>query len=160
VGATSKVGASACALALALTACSSKGDKVATVKKPPSTTEPSTTTTTVEVTSTTVTPTTRPKVAPKAPAGLGPGSRGPSVLALERRLDELRYDVGKVDGVFDSTTGHGVMAFQKIHGMNRTGRATDGVIARLANATTPGSLVGGGGATRIEVDIKRQVLLL
>ncbi|HEX2064246.1 MAG TPA: L,D-transpeptidase family protein [Acidimicrobiales bacterium] len=149
-----------CTLALTLTACSSKGDKVATIKKPPSTTEPSTTTTTAEVTSTTVTSTTKPKVAPKAPAGLGPGARGGSVLALERRLDELRYDVGKVDGVFDSTTGHAVMAFQKVHGMSRTGRATNDVVTRLATATTPGALVAGGGATRIEVDIKRQVLFL
>jgi peptidoglycan hydrolase-like protein with peptidoglycan-binding domain len=148
------------ALALVMSACSNKGDKVATIKRPTTTsTEPTTTTSTTVVEETTTTA--KPAVTvPKLPPGLGPGSRGASVLALEQRLAELKYDVGRVDGVFDSTTGHAVMAFQKVTGLRRTGRATQDVIANLATAGTPASLVGGGGATRVEVDIKRQVLFL
>jgi peptidoglycan hydrolase-like protein with peptidoglycan-binding domain len=81
-------------------------------------------------------------------------------MALERRLDELRYDVGAVDGLFDANTGHAVMAFQKVHGMPRTSRATQDVRDRLTAAGPPGELVPGGGANRVEIDLKRQVLFL
>ena len=155
-----KLVVSAGVLALVVGACSKEGDKVATIKRPTTTsTEPPTTTTstTVVVTTTTAKPVTK---VPKLPPGLGPGSRGASVLALEQRLAQLRYDVGRVDGVFDSTTGHAVMAFQKVNGLKRSGRATQDVLARLPTAGTPPSLLGSGGSTRVEVDIKRQVLFL
>jgi len=35
------------------------------------------------------------------------------VLALEKRLTELRYDVGAADGFYDQQTWQGVVAFQK-----------------------------------------------
>jgi hypothetical protein len=50
------------------------------------------------------------------------------------------------------------MAFQKVAGMPRTGRATPDVLAAVAGATDPPPLLGDGGATRIEIDMKRQVL--
>lgn len=100
-------------------------------------------------------------VAPAAPPpGLGTGARGAEVAALEKRLDTLLYDVGKVDDVYDQNTAYGVMAFQKVQGMARTGRATDDVIAALATATQPPALVPNGGENRVEVDIPRQVLFL
>lgn len=94
------------------------------------------------------------------PPGLGPGARGPEVAALERRLDTLLYDVGKVDDVYDQDTAYGVTAFQKVNGMARTGRATDDVIAALATAKQPEPLVPTGGENRVEIDIPRQVLFL
>ena len=156
----SKTGMVAGVVAVALTSCSGDGDKVATIERPTTTSTEATTTTVVEPSTTTTarTRTTQPK--PRTLPGLGPGSRGAQVLALEQRLNELKYDVGKVDGVFDSTTGHGVMAFQKINGLTRSGRATQEVLAKLPSAGTPAPLVPGGGATRIEVDIRRQVLFL
>jgi peptidoglycan hydrolase-like protein with peptidoglycan-binding domain len=81
-------------------------------------------------------------------------------MALEQRLNELRYDVGKVDGVFDTTTAYAVTAFQKVTGRSRTGRATDDVVAALPSAALPAALVPGGGANRVEIDLKRQVLFL
>jgi peptidoglycan hydrolase-like protein with peptidoglycan-binding domain len=121
--------------------------------------------TTTTSTSTTVAPatttiTSRPAAAAAAPAGLGRGARGPDVQALEQRLVDLRFDPGPVDGVFDSSTQFAVTAFQKVSGMSRTGRATPDVLDRLATATVPGPLVPGGGATRVEVDLPRQVLFL
>ncbi|MBV8305804.1 MAG: murein L,D-transpeptidase [Acidimicrobiia bacterium] len=97
---------------------------------------------------------------PPPPPGLGIGSRGPEVLALEQRLNALHYDPGPIDGVFDSSTAFAVVAFQKVTGMARTGRATDDVIAALQTATDPPPLVPGGGAERVEIDVARQVLFL
>ncbi|MDP9069787.1 MAG: L,D-transpeptidase family protein [Actinomycetota bacterium] len=152
------------ALALMLSACSDEGDKVATIKKPTTTsTEATTTTTTLVEVSTSITATTakkRPAPVAKVLPGLGPGARGAQVRALEQRLAELKYDVGRVDGVFDSITGHAVMAFQKVNGMKRSGRATQDVLAKLASAGLPAPMLSAGGATRVEVDIKRQVLFL
>jgi hypothetical protein len=65
-----------------------------------------------------------------------------------------------VDGVFAGGTTNAVIAFQKVQGMARTGRATDDVLAAVARANAPAPLVPGGGATRVEVDIPRQVLFL
>src|SRR5207248_11116816 len=83
--------------------------------------------------------------APRPPAaplpGLGIGSRGPEVLALEQRLSELHYDPGAIDGAFDSSTAFPVVAFQKVTGMARTSRATDDVVAALQAATGPAPLV-------------------
>ncbi len=101
-----------------------------------------------------------PRPTEPPPPGLGVGSRGPEVLALEQRLAELHYDVGAVDGVFDSNTAFAVVAFQKVTGMARTSRATDDVIAALQTANDPPPLVAGGGAGRVEVDVGRQVLFL
>jgi peptidoglycan hydrolase-like protein with peptidoglycan-binding domain len=82
------------------------------------------------------------------------------VQALEEKLAAMHYDVGKVDGYYDSMTVNAVIAFQKVEGMSRTGRATDDVVARAQTASAPATMVPGGGSTHVEVDIKRQVLLL
>jgi len=103
----------------------------------------------------------RPPQPPPPPLpGLGVGARGPEVLALEQRLVALHYDPGAVDGVYDSSTAFAVVAFQKVNGMARTSRATDDVVAAMQTATDPPSLVPGGGAGRVEVDVGRQVLFL
>jgi peptidoglycan hydrolase-like protein with peptidoglycan-binding domain len=94
------------------------------------------------------------------PPGLSTGARGAEVASLEQKLDALKYDVGKVDDAYDQNTAYGVMAFQKVNGMARTGRATDDVVAALATAKSPPALVPNGGENRVEVDIPRQVLFL
>src|SRR5438270_5272142 len=145
-----------CALCLALSACThaSVHTRATARRSAASSTTASTAATTT--TSTTARTTTSAKPLP----GLGVGARGPQVLALEQRLSELHYDVGAVDGVYDSTTAFAVTAFQKVTGMARTGRATDDVLAAVTGATDPPALVPGGGATRVEVDVPRQVLFL
>ena len=111
------------------------------------------------------TPTPSTTVAPEPPlavpeAGLGAGDTGEVVAALERRLASLHYEVGAVDDVFDADTGHGVTAFQKVHDLPRTGRATSDVAQTLAAAQLPTPLVPAGGASRVEIDLPRQVLFL
>ncbi|HVV36240.1 MAG TPA: L,D-transpeptidase family protein [Acidimicrobiales bacterium] len=116
------------------------------------------TTTTSSTTTSTSTTTTAPPIV--APAGLGMGSKGPQVQELETRLAAQKYDPGKVDGYFDSSTYHAVLAFQKVHGLKRTGRATDDVLNLIGTVGAPGPMLPAGGATRVEVDLQRQILQL
>ncbi|HEX2275381.1 MAG TPA: L,D-transpeptidase family protein [Acidimicrobiales bacterium] len=121
----------------------------------------STSSTAPSTTTTTAAPVTAPPASKPPPPGLGPGSRGPEVASLEQRLEALRYDPGRVDGTYDQNTAYAVTAFQKVHGMARTGRATDDVVARVNTANSPPpALVPGGGSTRVEIDLDRQVLFL
>lgn len=149
-----RLGAVTSGLALVAAACGggTHREAAAVRRAPRATTTSTTTTTTLRPTTTT---TGRP-----VPAGLGIGASGPQVLALQQRLAALHYDVAKVDGNFGGGTMQAVMAFQKVNGMARTGRATDDVLARLATASAPAPMVPGGGSTRVEVDVARQVLFL
>lgn len=118
--------------------------------------DPATSTTSSTSTSTSTTSTTAPP-----PPGLGPGARGPAVAAIEAKLASLHYEVGSVDDSYDQDTVYAVTAFQKVTGAERTGRATDDVVAAINSArSSPAPLVPGGGATRVEVDLARQVLFL
>ena len=150
---SNRLTAAAALLAVGLAACNNAAANNSASTK----TTLSTTTTTAPTTTTASTTTTTMK---PIPAGLGRGSKGPDVLALEQRLTTLHYDSGKVDGTFDSTTYFAVVAFQKVRGLPRTGRATKDVVDALATATDPAPLLAAGGATRVEVDLKRQVLFL
>jgi hypothetical protein len=151
-----KLAVMACALAVVATACTSGNDP--RVKSAAAVG----TTTSTEATTTTVPPTTLPpttRVTVPLP-GLGSGARGPEVQRLEERLAAMKYDVGKVDGYYDGMTVNAVIAFQKLEGLARTGRATDDVFERLTIAGTPTAMVPNGGARHIEVDIARQILLM
>ena len=87
------------------------------------------------------------------------GSRGDAVLALEKRLALLRYDVGAVDGHFDQQTWQGVVAFQKYAKLKRTGTYTLETQQALHKASYPEGKHAELGWPRIEIDIPRQVLL-
>jgi len=87
------------------------------------------------------------------------GSRGPSVLALEQRLHELHFAVGAVNGYYGFETSDAVVAFQKLHGLPRTG-ATDARFWRaLETAHVPVPRHAGAGL-HVEVSKELQVLLL
>src|SRR2546426_1758460 len=94
------------------------------------------------------------------PRGLGPGDRGQQVRSVEDRLTALHYNVGVVDDVYDASTASAVTAFQKVQNLARTGRVTQDVSDALNTASAPGPLVAGGGPTRVEIDLPRQVLQL
>lgn len=110
--------------------------------------------TTTSSTSTTTT-TTSP---PPAPIGLRVGASGPEVTALQQRLAALKYDVPSTDGHFGAATQQAVMAFQKVEGLSRDGVAGPQTLAKLQAAGVPGPMVPNGGATRVEIDVARQVL--
>jgi hypothetical protein len=65
------------------------------------------------------------------------GSHGPNVLALKRRLVELGYALPALDSGYGEGTFEAVLAFQKVHGLPRTGIADGRVWNVLARATRP-----------------------
>lgn len=87
------------------------------------------------------------------------GSQGEAVLALEKRLTELRYDVGDVDGLYDQQTWQGVMAFQKYTRLKRTGTYTLETQKALHEAIHPEGIHPEVGLPRVEINLTRQVLL-
>lgn len=87
------------------------------------------------------------------------GSKGQQILEIEERLAALGYLVGKVDGVFDRSTQHGVTAFQKVESLARSGRADQATLDRLASASTPAPRYSTP-PDHLEVDIPRQVVFV
>ena len=100
-----------------------------------------------------------PPVVTPGPEGLLPGYYGPAIQDLQERLVALKYDPGPRNGRYGTPTALAVMAFQKVTGRPRTGKATADVLAALATATDPAPMLPDGGPTRVEVDFARQVLL-
>ena len=64
------------------------------------------------------------------------GSHGPSVLALNESLHRLHIALGSVDSSYGLDTRDAVVAFQKLHGLPRTG-AVDGRFWRVLLTTGP-----------------------
>ena len=91
-----------------------------------------------------------------APA-LSTGAHGTAVLALERRLARLRHIVrGGPNGYYAYDTYEAVLAFQKVHGMARTGRVSRDVWRVLARAEVPKARIPKG--NHVEVSKTLQVL--
>jgi N-acetylmuramoyl-L-alanine amidase len=87
------------------------------------------------------------------------GSRGSAVTYLQRRLAALRYDVGAIDGVFGSSTYHGVVAFQKVNSLSRDGVVGPQTWAALGRPVTPRPRYWHSGYS-VEVNLTKQVLYL
>ena len=166
MGSRSRAAVAVAAL-LALVACDGAGPPTAAVPQepvaevvpdaPPVTSPP---VTTPPVSAPPVTaPPAAPAPPPPPPPGLHPGMEGEPVRLFQERLVALRYDPGAVDGRYGRGTVLAVMAFQKLAGMPRNGQATPEVLAALDVAADPAPLLPDGGATRVEIDLKRQVLL-
>jgi lipoprotein-anchoring transpeptidase ErfK/SrfK len=91
-----------------------------------------------------------------APA-LGPGSAGASAYELDRRLHELHYALGRVDGYYGQDDADAVVAFQKLHGLPRTGRVDARFWGELERAGIPRARYPGD---HVEVSKGRQVLFI
>jgi lipoprotein-anchoring transpeptidase ErfK/SrfK len=90
-----------------------------------------------------------------------PSRQGPmstEIREVEQRLSNLGYWTGPIDGSFDESSRHALIAFQKIEGRKRTGKLTAGELEALRLAERPVPV----DATypHIEVDLKRQVLMV
>jgi len=99
-----------------------------------------------------------PPAPPPGPAALRVGSRGPEVLALQRRLVELGFWLGQPDGTYGSSTAHAVTAYQKMAGLGRDGVAGARTQQALKTARRPAARSTGGDL--VEVDLARQVLIV
>jgi hypothetical protein len=80
------------------------------------------------------------------------------IKAAERRLSDLGYWSGPVDGVFDEATRSALIAFQKWEGRSVTSKLTREEMEAMKTAISPTSR--DGGYEHVEVDVDRQVLML
>lgn len=76
----------------------------------------------------------------------------------ERRLSEMGYLTGRVDGTIDSDTRMGLITFQKWEGRKITARLTRTEFNAIRDASAPQPK--DSGYKHAEVDLDRQVLLL
>jgi L,D-transpeptidase catalytic domain/PKD domain/Putative peptidoglycan binding domain len=88
---------------------------------------------------------------------LGPGSAGPSAYELDRRLHELHFALERVDGYYGPDDMDAVIAFQKLHGLPRTGTVDARVWRELQRAQIPRARYPGN---HVEVSKGRQVLFI
>lgn len=88
------------------------------------------------------------------------GSSGAVVGALQRRLAKLHYDVGSRDGQFGWDAEHAVTAFEKVQGLSKDGVAGPAVFAALANPKHIHLKHRIKSGVAVEVNLKRQVLLI
>ena len=80
------------------------------------------------------------------------------VRAAERRLSDLGYWTGPIDGVFDAGSRSALIAFQKWEGRSITGKLTTEELEAMKTGAAPGPR--DGGYEHVEVDVDRQVLML
>lgn len=88
------------------------------------------------------------------------GMRGSSVKTLQRRLAHLKYYPGPIDGHFGTDTQEAVWAFQEAHGLRGESYVSATMWRDLAHPSAPRVLVPHGGANRIEVNLRTEVLVL
>jgi lipoprotein-anchoring transpeptidase ErfK/SrfK len=81
------------------------------------------------------------------------------IRRAEQKLKDLGYWIGSVDGAWDATDRHALIAFQKISGAKPTGMLTRTELNALTRAVPPLPREQKTGR-HIEVDIARQVLFL
>lgn len=76
----------------------------------------------------------------------------------ERKLSDLGYWTGPVDGVFDAGTRSALIAFQKWEGREVTGRLTLAELEAIRAGKSPTAREPG--YEHVEVDLDRQVMLI
>jgi L,D-transpeptidase catalytic domain/Putative peptidoglycan binding domain len=87
----------------------------------------------------------------------GPLTRA-ELKEAERRLSEMGYLTGRVDGTIDGDTRVGLITFQKWEGRKVTGSLTRSELNAIRDANAPQPK--DSGYKHVEVDLERQVLLL
>jgi peptidoglycan hydrolase-like protein with peptidoglycan-binding domain len=82
----------------------------------------------------------------------------PETREAERRLSNLGYWTGAIDGVFDTASRSALVAFQKWEGRSVTGELTLAELEAIRNSAMPKAR--DLGYAHVEVDLDRQVLLV
>lgn len=80
------------------------------------------------------------------------------IKRAEKRLSEMGYPTGRIDGLIDPVTRNGLILFQKWERRKVTGRLSRSDFTALMNATAPQAK--DSGYKHVEVDLDRQILLL
>ena len=101
---------------------------------------------------------------PAAPATGGRilqvGAKGSSVRALQRRLAQLKYYPGSIDGRFGTNTLEAVWAFQEVQGLRGENFVSSAMQRALAHPRAPRVLDRAAGPNRIEINLAIEVLVL
>lgn len=92
------------------------------------------------------------------------GARGAAVMSVQLRLKQLHYYVGPTDGIYGQDLQWAVWAFKRVQGLPMN-QYTNSLITwafrkALVNPKAPPVLVPRGGASRVEINLSRQVLVL
>ncbi len=94
---------------------------------------------------------------------LKPGMSGPAVRKLQARLAQLHYYPGRVNGHFWHATTEAVWAFKEVQGLSTAhhpDRAGLALQHALVHPRKPRVLAPHGPKLRIEINLRRQVLVL
>ncbi|MGI5270730.1 L,D-transpeptidase family protein [Nonomuraea sp. CA-218870] len=88
------------------------------------------------------------------------GAKGKAVVWMQKRLRELGYRPGRIDGRYGGTTLAAVWAFQKVNGITPT--STIGAVTwrALERPRLPKVLAANGRKTRAEVNLTSQIMTL
>lgn len=128
----------------------------------PATSSSTSSTTTSTAPTTTTTPpttspptTTPPTTVPPTPR-LEPGDEGAAVRQLQQQLDDLRFWVGPIDGIYGWLTKQAVFAFQSANGLSLTGEVDGPTRDALDDPQVPGPRSGQGQV--MEIDKARQLI--
>lgn len=88
------------------------------------------------------------------------GAKGAEVRALQARLTELGYPLGKIDGRYGGATMMALWAFQKVQGIKPTSTVASRTWAALENPKQPKVLVPKGRPDRVEINLTQQLMVL
>ncbi|TDC57974.1 murein L,D-transpeptidase, partial [Actinomadura sp. GC306] len=91
---------------------------------------------------------------------LKPGAKGADVKELQRRLKALNYDPGKPDGKYGPSTEMAVWAFQAVNRMKQKSTLGKSFWEALADPEEPRPMAKKREKDRVDVDLKRQYLVL
>ena len=100
------------------------------------------------------------RTSPEARRKLEPGARNADVEALQRRLEQLNYDPGKIDGRYGPATLQAVWAFQKVNRLKVRSAVGKRVWRALADPRTPKALTKKREDDRVDIDLDRQYLVV
>ncbi|WP_336205347.1 L,D-transpeptidase family protein [Nonomuraea sp. LPB2021202275-12-8] len=89
-----------------------------------------------------------------------PGDRGESVERLQRRLRDGGYFWGHVSGKYDQATSAAVLSFQKTQGIRPHVEVGAAMWRALEHPRRPRPLLSGGARDRVEIDLRRQLLVV
>lgn len=101
-----------------------------------------------------------PDPTPTPPPTLKPGARGEHVKALQRRLKELGYAPGPIDGRYGNLTQMAVWAFQKVNRIKVSDTVGERMWAALENPKAPRPVSKRREPERVDVDLRRQYLVV
>jgi lipoprotein-anchoring transpeptidase ErfK/SrfK len=89
---------------------------------------------------------------------LHPGDHGNDVRDLQTRLKAMHYDPGAVTGKYGNDTVPAVWAFQKVNHISPSSTVGPATWKALAHPVVPTPLIPKGERSRVEVDIKHQLM--